>query len=272
MNTSYIPINIDSVSDFDVSGQALSDRIYIISVDQIDRSRPFPKPNLKREISSLPLKSGEVMHYLDCHVVPTLNSKGDKGDLTVNATNDFVVVLGGSRPEVLNFIERGTGRKFLLLFKVCGEDNWKLLGTPCKPMVFKSFDHKNDKDSRSVTCTFSNASIVQYHIYTGPIVESEPAKNPDGTALTIKSGTDQYLIPDGSGTAKTIATVSGLSAADEGRQILLIGEGATNAASIEANAVFILKGGTKWTAKAGATITFQVLSKNQLVEVSRSEQ
>ena len=65
--------------------------------------------------------------------------------------------------------------------------------------------------------------------------------------------------------------MSGLSKADKGRYITLIGAGSDKAATIADGATFVLEEGATWTAKTGATITFRILDTTTLIEVSRTE-
>ena len=55
--------NIDDVSDKDTHGSDISYIVYLISVEQIDRTKPFPQPNGQREVSPLPLLAGQSPHY-----------------------------------------------------------------------------------------------------------------------------------------------------------------------------------------------------------------
>ena len=65
--------------------------------------------------------------------------------------------------------------------------------------------------------------------------------------------------------------MSGLTKADKGRYITLLGAGTDKPATIADGATFILEDGATWTAKTGASITFRVFDTTTLVEVSRTE-
>lgn len=262
--------NIEDVSDSEVAGEALSYKIWLIEYSQIDDTKPFPKPNLSREMGAVPLKPGEKAHYFMAHDIPQYTSSGERGDLTISGTNTFTIIMGGVRDQLLNFIEQFAGAKFLVIFQECGVDTKYILGSPCKPMVLRNFSLKNDKENRSVTFTFENKSIRQYFKYTGSLLGSDPVLHTAGaTALTIKPGTDTYRIPDGTASTYAIATLAGLSSNDEGRYITLLGEGSANAATIAESAGIVLKNGATWTAKAGSQIVFKVLDASTIVEVSR---
>ncbi len=262
--------NIEDVPDKDVAGEALSYKVWLIDYNQLDHSASFPRPNASRELGAIPLKKGQRPHYFVAHDIPQFTSSGERGDLTITATNTFTIIMGGVRDQLLNFIEQYAGGKFIIIFQECGNDSLYVVGTPCKPMILKTFSLKNDKENRSVTFTFENKSILQYLKYTGSVAQEPPTKLTAGaTELKIKPGVDTYIVPEGTSASYAIATVSGLTPSDEGRYITLIGEGATNAATIAESAHFSLKGGATWTAKEGSQITFKVFDESTLTEVSR---
>lgn len=262
--------NIEDVGDNEVAGEALSYKVWLIHLSQIDDTVPFPKPNADREVGAIPLKDGQVVSYFMAHDIPTITSTGERGDLTIAGTNTFTIIMGGVRKQLLNFIENFAGGKFIVIFQECETDAKYIIGTPCKPMILKTYALKNDKENRSVTFTFENKSIKQYHEYTGPVSGAAPVLHPaDNATLTLQPGADEYRIPDGTAATYVITTLAGVSSNDEGRYITLLGEGTTKAATIAEAAGFILKNGATWTARSGSQITFRVYDQSTLVEVSR---
>lgn len=263
--------DMDDVSDRDTHGSNIAYQIYLISLEQVDNSKPFPAPNANREVGQIPMKSGEYMKYFECHTIPTFMGNGEKGDITTSGTNQFVAVMGGQRDKLLSFIEQYAGGKFVILFKEIEQTQWYILGSYDRPMILQTFENKNDADGRYATFTFQRTSIDQYNKYTGAIVRAPATENAqDATALKIVAGQDLYSIPDCTSSAKTIATVSGLAANDKGRYITLMGEGVEYPATIEENTVFVLEDGATWTARAGSRITFRVMDTDTLVEIAGS--
>lgn len=60
-------------------------------------------------------------------------------------------------------------------------------------MILKSYELKNDKDSRSVTFTFENKTIQQPKKYVGDIVTKAPGNTyPRGNRIS-RSSRSQYL-------------------------------------------------------------------------------
>lgn len=263
--------SIDDVADKEVAGESIAYKVWLIEAKQLDGSRQFPIPNASREVSSLPMLDGEYMHYFEAHDIPTYTSSGEKGDLTISSTNTFTIIMGGVRDQLMNFIEEKAGCKFIIIFQECESNNRFILGNPCKPMVLKSFSLKNDKENRSVTFTFENKSIKQYHKYVGDIIVKDAVIVTAGaTALATLPGVGTYKVPNGSSATYAIATVSGLTASDKGRTITLVGTGTDKAATVADNTSFILEDGATWTAKAGSQISFRVLDATTLVEIQGS--
>lgn len=263
--------SIDDVADVEVAGESIAYKVWLIEAKQLDAARQFPIPNGSREVSSLPMLTGEYMHYFEAHDIPTYTSSGEKGDLTISSTNTFSIIMGGVRDQLLNFIEQKAGCKFIVIFQECESPNKYILGNPCKPMILKSYNLKNDKENRSVTFVFENKSIKQYHKYVGDIIQKAPAVHTAGaTTLALSVGSNTYRLPDGTSTTYAIASVSGLTNTDKGRIITLVGAGADNAATVADNSAFILEDGATWTARAGSQIAFRVLDPTTLVEIQGS--
>lgn len=262
--------NVEDVGDKDVSGAAISYKVWLIELSQIDDSQTFPKPNELREVGAVPLKAGQKPHYFVAHDIPTYDSTGERGDLTIDGTNTFAIIMGGVRDQLLNFLEQFAGSKFIVIFQECGADVKYIIGSPCKPMVLSNYAVANNKDSRSITFTFKNRSINQYYKYTGSVAGEVPALHTAGTAaLAVQVGINTYRIPDGGAATYSITSFTGLAAHDEGRYITLLGEGGANAATIAEAAGIILKNGASWTAKSGSQIVFRVFDSSTLIEVSR---
>ncbi len=261
--------NIDDVTDRHTSGKDIAYKIWLINVrEQIDESQAFPVPNASREVSTIPMKSGEKMMYFVAHTIPTLIGNGEKGDVTTTGGNDFVIVMGGKRAKLLDFIEQYAGDKFTIIYKSVTDSDYNIIGSYDRPMVLQSYENKNDADGRYVTFTFHNDSLEQSHKYVGSIVTAAPATHGGTATLAIPSDTDIINIPSGTGSAAVpITGVSGLTASDAGRVITLYGTGTEKLATIADGATFVLAGGTTWTAKAGSKISFQVLDASTLVEV-----
>ena len=261
--------NIDDVTDRFTSGNDIAYKVWLVNVrEQIDESQAFPRPNAAREVSTLPMKSGEKMLAFIAHTIPTLIGTGEKGDITTTGGNDFVIVMGGQRKKLLDFIEQYAGDKFIIIYKSVTESDYNIIGSYDRPMVLQSYENKNDADGRYVTFTFHNDSLEQSCKYTGSIVTADPATHGGSATLAIPSGTDIINIPSGTGSAAVpITAVSGLSANDAGRVITLIGQGTEKLATIADGTTFVLAGGATWTAKAGSRISLQVLDTGTLVEV-----
>lgn len=263
--------DVDDVSDRKTHGSNIAYKVYLIDIEQVNPDVSFPLPNANREISTIPMKAGQHMKYFIAHDIPTFTATGEKGDITTSGENNFVIIMGGMRDQLLDFTEQHAGGKFIVIFKEVGESQWYILGNYDRPMVLSSFEAKNDKDGRYITFTFKRTSIDQYYKYVGDIIRVPAAVHPaDATALNITPANNRYEIPDGSAATYAIATVTGLTANDKGRYITLEGTGTDKAATIAESNAFTLIDGATWTAKAGSSITFLVLDTSTLIEVEGS--
>ena len=264
--------HVDDVSDRDTHGSAISYIVYLVALDQIDRTKEFPQPNANREVAPIPLKLNEIPHYFEAHDIPTFTGTTEKGDITTTGENQFVIIMGGARVNLYNFIEEYSGGKFIIFFKHIKKKEWFIIGELERPIILSNTETKDDKDGRYITFTFKRSSVDLPLVYTGnPAVTASTAIPAGATDIAITAGSNTYTVPNGTSSAAAIATVSGLSKSDKGRYITLIGAGTDKAATIADGATFVLEEGATWTAKTGATITFRVLDTTTLVEVSRTE-
>lgn len=262
--------NIEDVHDKDVAGRAISYKVWLIELSQIDDTKPFPKPTALREVGAVPLKVGQKAHYFVAHDIPTYDSSGEKGDLTIDGTNTFAIVMGGVRDQLLNFLEQYAGAKFIVVFQECETGEKYIIGSSCKPMILSNYGVANNKDSKSITYTFTNKSIRQYYKYLGSLDAGAPALHPAGTtALTVQPGVDTYRIPNGSATTYAIGSFTGIAAHDEGRVITLVGEGTTNSATVAEASGIVLKDGATWTAREGSQLVLRIFDNSTVIEISR---
>lgn len=263
--------HIDDVSDRDTHGSDISYIVYLIALDQIDRTKEFPQPNVNREVAPISLKPGEIPHYFEAHDIPTFTGTTEKGDITTTGENQFVLVMGGARARLYNFIEEYSGGKFILLFKHIKKKEWFILGELERPIILSNTETKDDKEGRYTTLTFKRSSVDLPLIYTGnPAVTAATTVPAGATDIAITAASNTYMIPNGTSAAASIATVSGLSKADKGRYITLIGAGSDKSATIADGSTFVLEEGATWTAKTGASITFRILDTTTLIEISRT--
>lgn len=264
--------HVDDVSDRETHGSDISYIVYLVALDQIDRTKEFPQPNANREVAPVILKPGEIPHYFEAHDIPTFTGTTEKGDITTTGENNFVIIMGGARVVLYNFIEEYSGGKFILFFKHVKKKEWYILGELERPMILSNTESKNDKDGRYTTFTFKRSSVDLPLVYTGnPAVTAAGTVAAGATTIAITSSANSYTISNGTSGAAAITTVSGLTKADKGRYITLYGAGTDKPATIADGTAFVLEDGVTWTAKTGASLTLRVLDTTTLVEVSRTE-
>lgn len=263
--------NIDDVTDRDTHGSAISYIVFLVAVDQLDRSVAFPQPNANREVAPMTLKAGEVPHYIEAHTIPTLSSSTEKGDITTTGSNNFVIIAGGDRDQIFNFVEQYAGGKFILLYKHVKESQWYILGELERPIILNNTETHDDADGRYTQLTFVRNSVDLPLKYLGnPSVIGATEVATAATSIAVATGSNNYSVIDGATAEVEITGVSGLTSADKGRYINLIGAGTTKAKKVVGNSTFILADGAAWNALAGHSLTLRVLDATTLVEVARS--
>lgn len=262
--------DVEDVSDVETAGSRIAYKVWLIDVDDIDDSVPFPKANAARQVGAIPMKAGRYMRYFKAHDIPTDNSTGERGDITTEGTNTFVIVMGGNRDVLLDIIENKAGGKFIIVYQEVDSEDKYIQGTLGRPMILKGYDRKKDKEATAVTFTFENKSLQQPKHYIGGIVNQDPvAVATDATDLAVDGSNLSYMLPNDNTVAKALATVSGIAPADYGSHITLFGQGGANAHTIADNAKYILVDGATWTANAGSRITFKIQDASTLIEVDR---
>lgn len=257
------------------AGKLVKAKLWILDDNQVDDTVAFPTRTSNREISTIPLKSGEYWHYLKTVEItkPELSIAGSLGE--VGATLDTAVkaVLGGFDNSVLDLIEKGAGKGFYIVAEICATGEKWLGGSECSPMILQAPEGGALNAQTSITLNFLSQGPTTWSIYTGT-TQSQSAVTiaNDATALAVVSGNDNYEIAEGTANT-TIATVSGLTDADIGRIITVKGLGGSGPSTIDGSD-FMLNGGAAWTANLNSLISFEVYksgaSAYTLVEVPNS--
>ena len=161
---------VDDVTDRDTHGSAIAYQVILVPVSSLDRSKAFPQPDATtRVVAALPMKTaskGEALAYsFEAHDIPTLVSTTEKGDITTTGENNFVIIMGGDRVEISNFIEQYSGGKFIILFKHVKATQWYILGELERPIILSNTETKDDKDGRYTTFTFKRSSVDLPYLY-----------------------------------------------------------------------------------------------------------
>jgi hypothetical protein len=168
--------SIDDVSDRETHGSAIAYKVYLLEVHQLLNMDVFPEAvigeNGKRSVTApISLADSEAPFYIEAHDIPTLITNIEKGDITTSGTNTFVIIAGGDRDEVNNFVEAQQGGKFIIFFKHVKDKQWFILGEPERPMVLSTMETKDDKDGRYTTLTFTRSSTDLPYPFIGKVPE-----------------------------------------------------------------------------------------------------
>lgn len=186
--------SIDDVTDRDTHGSAIAYRVVLVPTTLVDITKAFPQPDKDRKVTAIPFKT-EVKdttlkaYLFDAHDIPTFTATTEKGDITTSGENNMVIIMGGNRVELFNFIEQYAGGKFIILFKHVKDTQWYIIGEPERPMILSNTETKDDKDGRYTTFTFKRTSVDLPCLYAeDPLgVTASPASSSSGQAANTQS-------------------------------------------------------------------------------------
>lgn len=197
--------SIEDVTDRDTHGSAIAYQVVLVPTTLVNLSKAFPQPDEDRVVNAIPFKAdtppGTLKAYLfDAHDIPTFTATTEKGDITTSGENNLVIIMGGTRVALYNFIEQYAGGKFIILYKHVKETQWYIVGEPERPMILNNTETKDDKDGRYTTFTFKRTSVDLPCLYAEDplgVTAAEAAAHSD-----TASGTKQNAA-SGSSTGKT---------------------------------------------------------------------
>lgn len=251
---------------------SLKYRLYFARVrDEVDMES-WPSP-VNATINSVPMKPGKVMHYIDCRVnsvKPNAVSVGDvapEGELTITADID-----GLTKP-LLAFLYGNNGEDMVVIWEHCATKQKFIAGSPCTGMMMTYTKLGTDENSTGASIQFKGKCPDPFNFFDGTIPVEEPQLLAPG-ATSIALGTKAHYRVGENTAATKITDITGVSDTDLNRIVEVIGNGTTNASTIEASAKFILKSGVTFVAADGARIAFMITKVGAgayaFYEVSRS--
>lgn len=261
--------NITSVSDRESGGNQIGYQVYLVAREQVDPDVAFPTPNASREVGTISLKAGEYMHYFEA-IKNSLKdvTTGERGEITTDHTNTFSFIMGGNPAKLMDFLEQYSGSEFIIIYRECESTNYFIIGNPCKSMTLKSYERKKDNEAKAVTLTFEGKGYRQPLLYTGNIVTAAPDTIAAGATDLAITDNPQYRL-SAHAAVVTIATVSGIAAADYGRTVDILGiASGVNPPLIADSAVFVLIDGVSFEGEIGSKISFRILDDGTLVEIA----
>ena len=101
--------SIDDVTDRDTHGSAIAYQVVLVPTTLIDLSKAFPQPDKDRMVNAIPFKTDAAdtlkAYLFDAHDIPTFTATTEKGDITTSGENNLVIIMGGTRVDLYNFIE-----------------------------------------------------------------------------------------------------------------------------------------------------------------------
>jgi len=263
--------NVKAVRDELTQGNCFSINVWLIAVGQVDQDKVFPTPNINREMATIPIKRGEIMHQFQA-IGDSIkeNSKGERGEITTEVINSLELVMGGAGFQLYKFIEEHAGDRFIVIYQDCEKRIRHIAGTCLRPMILKSFIRKMDQEVTAITFRFENIALSLPKIYVGAIVKQDPEQVlVDSLTLNLVRGKEQYRFPENTSFTNLIS-VTGITPDMYGAHIELLGGSTSYPTKITSGDEFILVDSLPWYSSFGFSIIFRILDSNTLVEVTGS--
>ncbi len=265
--------NLKAIGDQFIAGGRLSFKVWLICTDQIDKDKSYPSPNINREVATIPLRRGELMHSFTA-IDDTLKdyTRGERGELTTEMTNTLELVMGGDGIRLYDFIERYSGEKFIIIYQNSRDTERYIAGSSRRPMILRNTVRSRDKEMTAATFLFENIVIALPKIYVGAIVNQDPVDVPvDSIVLNVERGREQYRIPENT-SFKTLVSVTGITKDMYGKHIEILGASTSNPTKILSGDEFVLIEDKPWYSSPGQRIIFRIHDANTLVEVTGTRQ
>ena len=237
------------------TGKQVKSKMYFIEAAQFDDTKTFPTGT--RSIGNIPLKSGQYWQTCEASLdSPEITWKGAVGDMASTITNTAKFILGGMGDDVFNFLEKGIGKGFYIVYEVCSTGEKWICGNGCKPARMTEFDGGSDKDKTGSTVTFNNECGKIWVKYTGTTPTLAAAAVAANATTIVLTSNSQYQSASGTAAAAAITAFTSTTDSDVNRLVTILGSGGAFPSTIPTGNSFIV--GSTWTADAGKTITFKI--------------
>ena len=266
--------SIDLETNAKGAGKQVKAKLWLISEDQWDDSQSFPS-KVDGARANIPLKNGEYWHYIkSVDNSPDLKSNSELGDIAATINNELSLGIRGINSTIRKLLEDGVGYGFFVVLEICSTGKKYLIGNSCKPAILTNFEGGPGKDHTGFTVSFKNECGEMFCEYTGNTpAQAAATVAEDATTIGLTSN-PRYQLTDGSVSSVAITSFTGVTDADVGRIVTILGSGGTYPSTIPSGNDFMLIGGETWTALANREISFKIFKDGGasyiFVEVSGS--
>jgi hypothetical protein len=265
--------NLNKQDDKNSLLAGLSYRMYLAYMTGVDINN-FPKA-MNATISANPLLPGVVFRYFDA-LTNSINPNVEPGEVPLNGKITLTPSIEGLSKETLQWVYDNIGKDFIVVYERCSDGQRFIAGDKCSGGLKFSYTAigKLEKGQAGIATKFEGGECPEpLWFYDGPVPLEDPELvSGDVTtfALTAKS---QYQLSVNTA-AKVLSDITGVTDAQVGRVIEILGAGSGNLTKISSSGKFILKNGIDFTASAGKRISFLIhktgASSYAFVEVHRA--
>ncbi len=249
--------NLNKSDDKHAKTTALKYRLYLSRMSSVDIDN-YPKA-VNATISSNVLKAGEVYKYLDV-MVNTINPNVEAGEVPTNGKITLTPSIEGISRETLQWVYDNSGQDFNTIWERCSDGQRFIAGDPCSGGLKFTYTQIGQLENgiAGIASQFEGGECPEpFYFYDGPLPLEEPETvDPDATTFAITEKSQYQLSVNTKAT--TLTDITGITDAQVGRIIEILGAGTTNATKINSSNTFVLKNGLTFEATAGSRISFYI--------------
>lgn len=219
----------------------------------------FPKA-IGATISTNPLQVGKTWKFLDCKI-NTMKPSTEPGESPYTGKLKLTPIIEGISKQTLAWLYENLGQDVIVIWERCSDGQKFIGGSPCSGGMAVKFASIGSQEGNieGIALSLEGGECPEpFWFYDGPIIREEPqiVALDAGTSfpLTDKS---QYTMTDNAA-AKVLSDITGVTDADVGRVVELVGAGINFPTTISSSAKFILQNGLAFSASLGKTISFVI--------------
>ena len=252
-----ILINLEKTGDKHAMSSGQKYRLYLALMKDVDIDN-FPKA-VNVTISTNVLKPGAVYKFLDAKT-NTIKPNTEPGESPYNGKIILSPIIEGISKATLDWVYKNAGLDFVVIWERCSDGQRFIAGDPCSGGLKFAYTSIGEQEGglAGIATTLTGGECPEpFWFYDGPLpLEAPETVGPDVTtfALTAKH---QYQLSQNT-TAKVLSDISGVTDADVGRIIEVIGIGSSAPTTIKPSTKFILQNGIDFTGTSGNRISFYI--------------
>ena len=248
-------------------------RLYLALLTDVDVDN-FPKAILAT-IATNVLLPGRTHFYVDSKV-GTINPTGAPGESQGNVTLTLSPQIEGISKESLSWMYGLNGERVIAFWENCETGQKFIAGGPCSGgllVSIQSLGKMEEGYNGAVLNLVGDECPEPFWFYDGPILRDAPQIIPPDATTFALTDKVQYQLSNNT-TARTLASISGVTDNSVGRIIELLGAGSTFPTTVSPTATFLLQNGIVWSAAEGAKLSLQIVKTGTTAyafyEVARS--